>query len=244
MIAQTNGDVANGVNAHIGTRGGAGGSAQQQLLARELAKNETGLRYGDYTAQTGRRDAAARSLADITGAQSGTDNNNLAAMIAAAQAGTSIPQSASNSFADTIAKILAGSTTQTGQSNTSNDSSGYNYTDTRGSTTGSSNTTGSSSGTGTEKSEGDLFSMLLNAAASAGSAALFASDRRLKENVERIGELSDGLGVYEYDYRSGFGLPEERQMGVMADEVELLRPWALGPVVNGYATVNYAALGG
>lgn len=64
------------------------------------------------------------------------------------------------------------------------------------------------------------------------------SDRRLKVNIERVGEMEDGLGVYEYDYVWG----GDRQRGVMADEVAQLRPWALGPTVEGYATVNYGAL--
>lgn len=77
--------------------------------------------------------------------------------------------------------------------------------------------------------------------------ALFASDARLKTNVEKVGELADGLGVYEWDYlpiegRIAEYMPEGRQRGVMADEVAQLRPWALGPVIDGYATVNYNAL--
>ena len=64
------------------------------------------------------------------------------------------------------------------------------------------------------------------------------SDRRLKDNIVKVGEMPDGLGVYEFNYIWS----EERTTGVMADEVEKLRPWALGPVVDGYATVNYGAL--
>lgn len=243
MIAKTNADVGNGVNAFVGSRGLAGGSVQQQLLARELAKNETGLRYNDFTTQQARRDSAARSLADLAGAESGTSNNNLAALLSAAQAGVSIPQNASNSFASTIAQLLANATKQTGTSSgtSSGQTSGYSGSDTTGTSVGNSNTVGTVNGTTTEKSSGDWLSSLLNIAASAGSAALF-SDRRMKQDIERIGELEDGLGVYRYRYRDGFGLPEGEQVGVMADEVGLLRPWALGPVVNGYSTVNYARL--
>lgn len=157
LIAQTNDDVANGVNARIGTRGGAGGSAQQQLLARELAKNETGLRYSDYTTQQGRKDAAARSLTDLVGAQSGTENNNLAAMLAAAQAGVAIPQNASNSFAQTIAQLLQNATTQTGTSSASGTSSGINAGNTSGTLNGTSNSSGTMTGSGTEKSSGGGF---------------------------------------------------------------------------------------
>lgn len=40
---------------------------------------------------------------------------------------------------------------------------------------------------------------LLNAGAMLGSAALM-SDRRLKMNIEKVGQASDGLNIYEYEY--------------------------------------------
>lgn len=64
-----------------------------------------------------------------------------------------------------------------------------------------------------------------------------ACDRRLKTNVERVGTLPDGLPIYAFDYVEGHGLPEGRRVGPMADEVADYQPWALGPVVDGYATI-------
>ncbi len=87
--------------------------------------------------------------------------------------------------------------------------------------------------------------LLAQAAANAGQAAA-ASDRRLKTNIIKVGEEADGLGIYDFDYRQDMGvvLSTERQRGkVMADEVAVLRPWALGPVIgDGYATVRYDRL--
>ena len=77
----------------------------------------------------------------------------------------------------------------------------------------------------------------LSGLASLGSAAILASDRRLKANISLIGRRPDGLNLYSYDYVWG-----QPAVGVMADEVAVLRPEALGPVVGGYATVNYGAL--
>lgn len=91
-------------------------------------------------------------------------------------------------------------------------------------------------GTSTTTAKPALGPMLAQAAAAAAQ-AYAASDRRLKRNVEKIGKLRDGLNVYRWIYVWG-----EKAHGVMADEVERLRPWALGPTINGYATVNYGAL--
>lgn len=66
-----------------------------------------------------------------------------------------------------------------------------------------------------------------------------ASDRRLKKNIIKLRELPDGLGVYSYKYINNTG----PYVGVMADEVKELRPKALGPIIDGYATVDYSKIG-
>lgn len=84
------------------------------------------------------------------------------------------------------------------------------------------------------KQSGSILGSILGAASTA--AAFMPSDRRLKENIAKLFEMEDGLGVYTYNYV----WDKARQMiGVMADEVAKLRPEALGPTVGGYATVNY-----
>lgn len=64
------------------------------------------------------------------------------------------------------------------------------------------------------------------------------SDRSAKHNIELIAREPDGLGLYEYSYLGS----TEREFGVMADEVAEYRPWALGPRMGGFLTVNYEAL--
>lgn len=71
-----------------------------------------------------------------------------------------------------------------------------------------------------------------------GQAASFFSDPRLKTDVELLDVEDDGLGIYAFRYLGEDGTT----IGVMADEVAELRPAALGPVVDGYATVDYGAL--
>lgn len=69
-------------------------------------------------------------------------------------------------------------------------------------------------------------------------AASVFSDPRLKRDIELLGRDSDGLGWYSFRYV----WDDDAREGVMADEVAALRPWALGPTVGGYATVNMGAL--
>jgi len=80
------------------------------------------------------------------------------------------------------------------------------------------------------------------------AAQLKGSDRRMKQDIELVDTLPDGLGVYSFRYRDDLPddvapyVSEGQHVGVMADEVALLRPEALGPVIAGYQTVNYGAL--
>jgi len=66
-----------------------------------------------------------------------------------------------------------------------------------------------------------------------GGAALF-SDRRLKQEIERVGTLDNGLPVYLYRYKSGGPM----QIGVMADEVEHVHPEAVREIA-GFKAVDY-----
>ena len=71
------------------------------------------------------------------------------------------------------------------------------------------------------------------------------SDRAAKENIVRIGEHTLGIGLYLFDYKPSFR--EEwgygRQFGVMADEVERVKPEAVQMDRDGYMIVDYAMLG-
>ncbi|NOT21014.1 MAG: tail fiber domain-containing protein, partial [Sideroxydans sp.] len=66
---------------------------------------------------------------------------------------------------------------------------------------------------------------------------LAISDRRLKKNIKRIGTHHLGIGLYEFDYVWG-----EHAVGVMADEVKLVRPEAVIHRPDGYDMVDYSKL--
>lgn len=92
-------------------------------------------------------------------------------------------------------------------------------------------------GTTTTKQKQGLGNTLMQVAGTGLQAASMMSDRRMKRDISLVRRLRDGLGVYRWTYLTG-----EPSEGVMADEVAVKRPWALGPVVGGYQTVNYGAL--
>jgi len=73
--------------------------------------------------------------------------------------------------------------------------------------------------------------------------AIFTSDINAKENITKIGSLNNGLNLYTYNYKNGYDLPEGRQVGVIAQEVEKVMPEAVVEMNNGFKGVNYAMLG-
>ena len=89
-----------------------------------------------------------------------------------------------------------------------------------------------------QRNTGGSSSTVGSIASAVGGITSIFSDRRLKHSIEKIGKLADGLGVYLFSYLGS----NQRHRGVMADEVARLRPWALGPKIAGYVTVNYGAL--
>ena len=76
-----------------------------------------------------------------------------------------------------------------------------------------------------------------------GSAGLQAagwkwSDRRLKRDIEKVGELENGLGVYRYRY----AWDDQVELGVMADEVREIQPEAVMQIA-GFDAVDYDQVG-
>ena len=74
----------------------------------------------------------------------------------------------------------------------------------------------------------------------AGAGALLSlfSDRRIKEDIQKIGALPNGLNVYSFRF---IGSPE-LHIGVMADEVEQVMPESVSTRPSGIKMVDYSAL--
>ena len=99
--------------------------------------------------------------------------------------------------------------------------------------------TGAYAGGTTTSTQDDGSSTLGDIAGIASSVASIAglfgvSDERVKENIEQVGQLDNGLPVYSYNYK---GSPTP-QIGLIAQEVEQVKPEAVGEI-DGIKTVNY-----
>jgi hypothetical protein len=85
---------------------------------------------------------------------------------------------------------------------------------------------------------------LMSLGGTLGGAAIMASDIRVKENIKYLGELTNGLPFYEYEYKPEFKAigGEGKFIGVMAQDVEKVQPEAVIEHPDGYKMVNYGAL--
>lgn len=162
-------------------------------------------------------------------------------------------QSATNSFADTLAdqtinlydnyyNRLSNNLSQ--YQNTLNNL--YNYI--TGVNTGSQNLSQNVSNYNLEQAKlndnsklwASLANSLANTSGNITSAAILASDINVKENLRKIG-TKKGYNWYEFTYKDGYNLPEGRQEGVIAQEIEKIRPDAVIEI-DGIKHVDYAKL--
>jgi hypothetical protein len=79
-----------------------------------------------------------------------------------------------------------------------------------------------------------------------GGSAMMMSDIRLKENIKPVGVMDNGLTLYSFEYvdevkshpLAGDGI----HVGVMAQEVEQVFPYAVKTLDDGYKVVDYGLL--
>lgn len=83
---------------------------------------------------------------------------------------------------------------------------------------------------------GGLFQLGSAAMMSPAASAFMFSDRRLKSNIRRVGTHPLGVGIYDYTM---LGM---KQRGVIAQEVQAVRPDLVERHASGYLMVNYGGL--
>src|SRR6185503_20979796 len=69
----------------------------------------------------------------------------------------------------------------------------------------------------------DMMGCLLGGASKIGSAAILASDIRLKHIIRRVGESKTGIPLYLYTFKNS----DKPIVGVIAQEVRKIRPFAV-----------------
>jgi hypothetical protein len=85
------------------------------------------------------------------------------------------------------------------------------------------------------QSQNALMGGLFGLAGSLGSMGIYKSDRRLKRDIVRIGQLDNGLPVYSFRYRDG----DDFHIGLMSDDVRETRPGAVHVMPSGFDAVDY-----
>ena len=93
----------------------------------------------------------------------------------------------------------------------------------------------------TTTSQPGLFDYLSLGASAVGA----MSDMRLKTNIERVGELPNGLGLYTWEWTEDAkekGLSNSMTLGAIAQEVEAFDPSLTATTPSGYLAVKYNEL--
>jgi hypothetical protein len=98
---------------------------------------------------------------------------------------------------------------------------------------------------GRKESGGGMFGDLLSGAAQAAAAYYGAqSDKRLKTNIRKVGELASGLNTYFWDWTEEAKkfVGNQVTFGVMAQEAMEIFPEAVSTSPSGYLQVDYSRI--
>jgi len=96
------------------------------------------------------------------------------------------------------------------------------------------------------KASGGMFGDLLSGAAQAAAAYYGAkgSDKKLKTNIKKVGQLPSGLPTYTWDWKEEFKhlVGNQPTLGVIAQEAMELFPEAVSMHADGYLQVDYSRI--
>ena len=99
---------------------------------------------------------------------------------------------------------------------------------------------------GRKESSGGMFGDLLSGAAQAAATyyATKTSDKRLKTNIQKVGQLPSGLPTYTWDWKEEFKhlVGNQPTLGVIAQEAMEVFPEAVSMNSNGYLQVDYSRI--
>ena len=99
---------------------------------------------------------------------------------------------------------------------------------------------------GRKESGGGMFGDLLSGAAQAAAAYYGSggSDRKLKTNIKKVGQLPSGLPTYTWDWKEEFKhlVGNQPTLGVIAQEAMEVFPEAVSMHADGYLQVDYSRI--
>lgn len=219
--------VANSVNSQFASSGRYGSGAQAGVLTQGLGDLATNIYGGNYQQERARQ-AASLSLAPQFNS---IDYQNLSALTGANQAVSDYPYQQLARYGGLLGQVA-------GQGGSSSANAQQPYFTNQLAQLAGLGLTGAS-----------LYSLLGGAGAGAAAAGTAAgasglasgiaafSDRRLKTNISRVGQTDDGIPLYRYRYKWS----PTMEVGVMAQDVEKIKPYAVKNVL-GYKAVDYSQL--
>lgn len=214
-----------------------GSSANQELLTRNLGDTANQMYGQNYANERGMQQQSAAMAPNLANADY-NDGNQLQAIGAQRQglsqqylnnAANQFNGAANEPYAqlDRYGKVINGGSgqggTQTGSSPNPNQSNPF-----------ANALGGASTGFSIGSKIGSVGGPL--GALGGGALGLIFSDARLKSDIVKVGTHPLGVGVYDY---TKFG---KRERGVMAQEVEQVKPDAVSTHESGYKQVNYGLL--
>jgi hypothetical protein len=228
-LSTMNQDITNQVNGQFAAAGRSDSPANSQALARGLSQGEGGLISNEYNQLVGQQQGAANQyMSNAANAAQGTAalgqiplQNQLQGIAAAG----SLP-----------GLYTAPGATQLTAANAAQQQPYENLQLPSSLLAGLAGLGGTSSGTGTSTTTQPVNPFTTALGAGLGLYAL--SDERLKEDIEPIGIMFNGLTTYKWRFR---GDPSRRtHVGVMAQEAEKVKPeavvdvglWRGGPSVK------------
>ena len=251
------GDQRNAVNSMFSAAGRFGSEAHQGTMAREAGRISNTMRGADLAAERDRQQQAAGALDGLVRSDRGLQLGALGQQGQLANAEIGIRGEAANALDRNFnmdqgrmdQAIGMGQDLRAGNLGLLGNAAQLPWLGVQaqaGGVTGLSSPYGTRTTTENSGIGGTIAGLggsLLSAAGAAGGFGALFSEPGMKKNIKPMGMRPDGLGLYEFEYKPETGLPGGRQVGVMADEVQEMRPDALGPTVAGARTVDYGRLG-
>lgn len=214
----------------------------QQMANSGIPQTSDAYKNANQQFQQGQNDAMQTALNQAIAGGSAAASNQFGMQSAANQNAYNQAVNTYNMPINQVATLMGSGGSVPGINTVATPQTNVNGTDVIGATNGALAANQSAYNSQLQNQAG-LFGALGSLGGTLGAAAMLApaaSDRRLKTNIRRIGQLANGLPTYRFNY---IWDKTKEYVGVMADEVLKVIPQAVFKMPNGYMAVYYGMLG-